>query len=69
MMAELYGVCERCGERVILGDAENIGVEMAPGIEVQASIIPEVMEGLRKWLEDQPCPTCGGPLRVPESTN
>lgn len=68
-MAEVSAVCPHCGERFILGDTEKIGVELdpegAPGIEVPASIVPEIMAGLREWLEAQRCPACGGgPLRV-----
>ena len=67
-MNELYAVCQQCGERMTLGDADKINVELDTGEEVRSSDVPEAMTGLREWLEVQPCPSCGASaLRVEET--
>jgi hypothetical protein len=65
-MGELAGVCQACRQRLILGDPDKIGVEMEAGVELRASVLPDVMAGLRGWLEARSCPSCGGQLRARE---
>ncbi len=65
-MAELYGTCQLCGNRLILGESSRIMVETPGGEEISASELPEVIAGLRQWIAQQPCPSCGGLLRLPE---
>ena len=65
-MAELYAVCEACGNKIILGDSERIRIEDADGQVLEDDDLhEELTQGLQRWLEAQACPGCGGPLRVP----
>jgi hypothetical protein len=55
-------VCQQCGKRIILADPKTIRIELAEGFTLTLAESDDVMGALGAWVEDQPCPACGGQL-------
>ena len=52
-MAELYGVCQQCGDKLSLGDSEHINIEDASG---QVIDYVDLRESLRASLSSECIP-------------
>ena len=73
-MPEIYGLCQQCGKKMSFGNTDKMEVvddeteELITDRTLLQAFHRDMQAWFRDWLkrQPQPCPGCGGPLRVPE---